>query len=96
MRCKRMWAPRLRTTPTHFTCFTRTKLQILTPEELRARRIWAPRLQFTRSNGRNLQILTRLARDTQAHVGASSADDALNVLEKVLSLLALLVQKYKY
>ena len=76
--------------------FTRTKVQILTPEELRARRIWAPRLQFTCFTGTKVQILTRLARDTQTHVGASSADDALKALEKVLSVLALLVQKYKY
>jgi hypothetical protein len=57
--------------------------------------MWAPRLRFTCFTRTKVQILTRLARDTQTHVGAASADDALKALEKVLSLLALLVQKYK-
>jgi hypothetical protein len=60
----------------HFTCFTGTKVQILTPEELRSAVIAA-------SNGAQ-----------GLHVNMHALVVAIS--PQVLTLLALLAQKYKY
>ena len=66
---------------TQFTCFTNTKVQILTPEELRAR------LDASIKAG-----------DAGAAAAIASAltADKINAQLQALSLLALLVHKYRY
>ena len=87
-----------------FTCFTSTKVRILTREEaLRGRRCWRLCRRCCTSTSTKVQILTReeLLALSQALLALMQAlrnmafDCASNRL-RVLSLLALLVQKYKY
>jgi len=64
-------------TGTQFTCFTSTKVQILTPEELRA------------------DLLVK-QKGEMLHVYFGMRFDVASETLEVLSLRALLVQKYKY
>jgi hypothetical protein len=80
-----------------FTSFTSTKVQILTPEELKALydsrdRECGADSQFTCFTSTIVQILTREASD-DSQDWQYGADEYGT---QILSLLALLVQKYKY
>ena len=96
----------LRLPGTQFTCFTSTEVQILTPAKSILRESFGglrlPGTQFTSFASTEVQILTptRLpgtsGRETAGGAAVLEYLTAGGTNSKVLSLLALLVQKYKY
>ncbi len=94
-------APRARCAQfTCFTCFTSTKVQILTPEEVVASLYVAPR-RGERPRGEAGEVSHseggggKGGQSRRVDLNAAALDELVKAA-KVLSLLALLVQKYKY